>query len=196
MQRCRWAQGGSPEYLEYHDREWGVPQHNDRTLFEFLILEGAQAGLSWSTILNKRENYRAAFSGFDPAKIAKYDRARIERLMQNPGIVRNRLKISSAIANARACLQVQQEFRTFDAYLWQFVNGKPLHHAWRSPGQVPAVSMESDMMSKDMKRRGFTFVGSTIMYAFMQATGMVNDHTVDCFRWKQLAKTLSLNHEA
>ena len=191
MQRCSWAQGGSPEYLEYHDREWGVPQHDDRTLFEFLILEGAQAGLSWSTILNKRENYRAAFSGFDPAKIAKYDRARIERLMQNPGIVRNRLKISSAIANARACLQVQQKFRTFDAYLWQFVNGKPLHHAWRSPAQVPAVSIESDAMSKDMKRLGFTFVGSTIMYAFMQATGMVNDHTVDCFRWKQLAK----NHE-
>jgi DNA-3-methyladenine glycosylase I len=189
MQRCRWAESGSPAYLEYHDREWGVPQHNDRVLFEFLTLEGAQAGLSWSTILNKRENYRAAFSDFDPAKIAKYDRDRIENLMQNPGIVRNRLKIESTVVNARACLNVQKEFQSFDAYLWQFVGGKPLCHAWGSPGQVPAVSIESDAMSKDLKHRGFKFVGSTILYAFMQAVGMVNDHTVDCFRWKQLAKS-------
>jgi DNA-3-methyladenine glycosylase I len=189
MQRCRWAESGSPAYLEYHDREWGVPQHNDRVLFEFLILEGAQAGLSWSTILNKRENYRAAFSDFDPAKIAKYDRDRIENLMQNPGIVRNQLKIESTVGNARACLKVQKEFQTLDAYLWQFVRGKPLRHAWRSAGLVPAVSIESDAMSKDLKRRGFKFVGSTIVYAFMQAVGMVNDHTVDCFRWKELAES-------
>jgi len=189
MQRCRWAEGGSPQYLEYHDREWGVPQHDDKVLFEFLILEGAQAGLSWSTILNKRENYRAAFSGFDAAKIAKYDRARVESLMQNPGIVRNRLKIESAIINAQACQDLRHEFPSFDAYLWRFVQGKPLRNAWRSPERVPVVSMESDAMSKDLKRRGFKFVGSTIMYAFMQATGMVNDHTVDCFRWKQLTET-------
>jgi DNA-3-methyladenine glycosylase I len=189
MQRCLWAESGSPAYLEYHDREWGVPQHDDRVLFEFLVLEGAQAGLSWSTILNKRENYRAAFCGFDPSKIARYDRARIESLMQNPGIVRNRLKIESTVVNARACLNVQKEFQSFDAYLWQFVHGKPLRHAWRSAGLVPAVSIESDALSKDLKRRGFKFVGSTIVYAFMQAVGMVNDHTVDCFRWKQLAES-------
>jgi DNA-3-methyladenine glycosylase I len=189
MQRCRWAEGGSPAYLEYHDREWGVPQHDDRVLFEFLILEGAQAGLSWSTILNKRDNYRAAFSGFDPAKIAKYDRARMESLMQNPGIVRNRLKIESAVVNARACLNLQKEFQSFDAYLWQFVQGRPLRNAWDSPGRVPAISVESDAISKDLKRRGFKFVGSTIVYAFMQAVGMVNDHTVDCFRFKELTES-------
>ena len=186
IQRCQWAVGGSPDYVEYHDREWGVPQHDDTTLFEFMILEGAQAGLSWSTILNKRENYRVAFSGFDPRKIAKYDQGRIERLLQNPGIVRNRLKVESAVANARACLAVQDEFQSLDAYLWQFVQCKPRCNAWSSPRQVPAFSAQSDAMSKDLKRRGFKFVGSTIMYAFMQAVGMVNDHTVDCFRWKQL----------
>jgi DNA-3-methyladenine glycosylase I len=189
MQRCRWAEGGSPEYLEYHDREWGVPQHDDRSLFELLILEGAQAGLSWSTILKKRENYRVAFAGFDAAKIAKYDQATVESLMQNPGIVRNRLKIQSVVINARACQELKHEFPSFDAYLWGFVQGKPLRNAWRSAGQVPVVSIESTVMSKDLKRRGFTFVGSTIMYAFMQAAGMVNDHTVDCFRWHQLTKT-------
>lgn len=189
MQRCRWAEGGSQAYLDYHDREWGVPQHDDRLLFEFLILEGAQAGLSWSTILNKRDNYRAAFSGFDPAKIAKYDRARLENLMHNPGIVRNRLKIESAVVNAKACLKVQKEFQSLDAYLWRFVDGRPLRNAWDSPGQVPAVSVQSDAISKDLKRRGFKFVGSTIVYAFMQAVGMVNDHTVDCFRWQQLAES-------
>jgi DNA-3-methyladenine glycosylase I len=186
MQRCGWAEGGTPQYVEYHDTQWGVPQHEDHSLFEFLILEGAQAGLSWSTILNKRENYRKAFSGFDPRKIAKYDKARIERLMQDRGIVRNRLKVESAVINARACLDVQKEFGSFDAYIWQFVGGMPHVNAWISHKHVPAFTAESDTMSKDLKRRGFKFVGSTIMYAFMQATGMVNDHTTRCFRWQQL----------
>ena len=187
-ERCRWAAAGGPLYLDYHDREWGVPQHDDRVLFEFLILEGAQAGLSWSTILNKRENYRKAFSGFDPRKVAKYDKAKIARLMQDPGIVRNRLKVEAAVVNARAYLEVQKEFDSFNAYIWQFVGGKPRRNAWKAPGQVPASTAESDAMSKDLKRRGFKFVGSTIMYAFMQATGMVNDHTTDCFRWKAMRK--------
>ena len=186
MTRCRWAENGNPLYLAYHDEEWGVPQHDDRVLFEFLILEGAQAGLSWSTILNKRENYRKAFSRYDLRKVAKYDEARIANLLQDPGIVRNRLKVEAAVINARACADVQKEFGSFDAYLWQFVDGKPRRNAWKSQEQVPVFTAESDAMSKDLKRRGFKFVGSTIMYAFMQATGMVNDHTVDCFRWKQL----------
>ena len=184
--RCQWSSGGNALYLDYHDREWGVPQHDDRVLFEFLILEGAQAGLSWSTILNKREGYRAAFSGFDPAKVARYDNARIHKLLLDPAIVRNRLKVESAVINARAFLDVQREFGSFDAYIWQFTGGNPINNSWKTMRQVPARTKESDAMSKDLKARGFKFVGSTIMYAHMQATGMVNDHTVDCFRWKQV----------
>ena len=182
--RCHWAAGGGPLYLAYHDQEWGVPQHDDRVLFEFLILEGAQAGLSWSTILNKRENYRRAFDNFDARRIAAYDKRKVAALLADPGIVRNRLKVDAAVVNARAYLGVQEEFGSFDAYVWQFVGGKPRRNAWASHSQVPASTTESDAMSKDLKQRGFKFVGSTIMYAFMQATGMVNDHTTDCFRWK------------
>ena len=179
--RCSWASGEL--MTRYHDEEWGVPAHDDRTLFEFLILEGAQAGLSWSTILNKRDNYRGAFEGFDPKRVALYDRRRIGQLLRDPGIVRNRLKIASAIANAKAFLRVQDEFGSFDRYIWQFVDGKPRLNSPRSLKQVPARTPQSDAMSKDLKRRGFTFVGSTICYAFMQAVGLVNDHTVDCFRY-------------
>jgi DNA-3-methyladenine glycosylase I len=185
-ERCFWAADGGPQYVAYHDREWGVPQHDDKVLFEFLILEGAQAGLSWSTILNKRENYRKAFAGFDPRKVARFDKARIEKLLQDPGIVRNRLKVESTVSNARAFLDVQKEFGSFDAYIWQFVGGEALQNGWKTQKRVPASTQVSDAMSKDLKKRGFRFVGSTIMYAFMQATGMVNDHTVSCFRWKQL----------
>ena len=184
--RCQWSTGGNELYIDYHDREWGVPQHDDRMLFEFLILEGAQAGLSWSTILNKREGYRKAFSGFDPVKVARYDKAKIAKLLQDPGIVRNRLKVESAVINARAFLAVQEEFGSFDTYIWQFTNGTTIQNSWKAMKQVPASTKESDAMSKDLKSRGFKFVGSTIMYAHMQATGMVNDHTIDCFRWKQL----------
>jgi DNA-3-methyladenine glycosylase I len=181
LPRCAWANG---ELLtRYHDEEWGVPVHHDRTLFEFLILEGAQAGLSWNTILNKRENYRKAFDGFDPARVARYDRRKIERLLRDPGIVRNKLKIASAVGNAKAFLQVQNEFGTFDVYIWQFVGGKPRVNSPNSMKQVPARTPESDAMSKDLKGRGFKFVGSTICYAFMQAVGMVNDHVVSCFRY-------------
>lgn len=184
--RCQWSTGGNELYIDYHDREWGVPQHDDRMLFEFLILEGAQAGLSWSTILNKREGYRKAFSGFDPVRVSRYDKAKIARLLQDPGIVRNRLKVESAVINARAFLAVQEEFGSFDTYIWQFTNGTTIQNSWKAMKQVPASTKESDAMSKDLKSRGFKFVGSTIMYAHMQATGMVNDHTIDCFRWKQL----------
>ncbi|PYX74566.1 MAG: DNA-3-methyladenine glycosylase I [Acidobacteria bacterium] len=180
--RCGWAKG--ERYTQYHDEEWGVPVHDDRTLFEFLILEGAQAGLSWSTILNKRENYRRAFNGFDPRRVARYDSRRIKKLLADPGIVRNRLKVASAIGNAKAFLRVQDEFGTFDRYIWQFVGGKPLINKRKSLRQVPARTPESDAMSKDLQRRGFKFVGSTICYAFMQAVGMVNDHVLDCFRYK------------
>jgi DNA-3-methyladenine glycosylase I len=170
--------------IRYHDEEWGVPMHNDRTLFEFLILEGAQAGLSWSTILNKRENYRKALDGFDPERVARYDRRKIDRLLLDAGIVRNKLKIASTIGNAKAFLQVQKEFRSFDRYIWRFVEGKPRVNSPKSMKQVPARTSESDAMSKDLKARGFNFVGSTICYAFMQAVGMVNDHTVSCFRYR------------
>jgi DNA-3-methyladenine glycosylase I len=182
--RCPWAKG--PLYCEYHDREWGVPVHDDRRLFEFLILEGAQAGLSWETILNKRENYRAAFDYFDPARVARYGARKEQSLLANAGIVRNRLKIASAIKNARAYLAVQKEFGTFDRYIWSFVGGRPIQNARRSFKEVPARTAESDAMSKDLKRRGFNFVGSTISYAFMQAVGMVNDHLVQCFRHAEL----------
>ena len=178
--RCAWANGEL--LVRYHDEEWGVPVHDDRTLFEFLILEGAQAGLSWSTILNKRENYRKAFDGFDSGRVARYDRRKIERLLRDPGIVRNKLKIASAVGNAKAFLSVQKEFGSFDRYIWQFVGGKPRVNSPKSMKQVPARTPESDAMSKDLKKRGFNFVGSTICYAFMQAVGMVNDHVVDCFR--------------
>ncbi len=184
LQRCFWA--SNPLNIRYHDEEWGVPVHDDRRLFEFLILEGAQAGLSWDTILKKREAYRAAFDQFDAEKIARYRAPRIAKLLANPGIVRNRLKVAAAVTNAKAFLEVQNEFGTFDAYLWQFVGGKPLVNKRRGRGDVPASTLESDAMSKDLKKRGFTFVGTTICYAMMQAIGMVNDHMVSCFRYSAL----------
>jgi DNA-3-methyladenine glycosylase I len=177
--RCPWCLG-SPEYIAYHDREWGRPAHVDRVLFEFLILEGAQAGLSWSTILRKREAYRKAFADFDPAKVARFTPARVAKLMGDAGIVRNRLKIEGAVKNAKAFLAVQEEFGSFDAYVWRFVGGKPKVNDPRSSKDVPATTAESDALSKDLKKRGFTFVGSTIMYAFMQACGLVNDHIAGC----------------
>jgi DNA-3-methyladenine glycosylase I len=180
--RCSWA--NNELAIRYHDEEWGQPVHNDRVLFEFLILEGAQAGLSWNTILQKRDNYRKAFNEFDPARVARYDRRKMQQLLGNPGIVRNRLKISSAVGNAKAFLRVQKEFGSFDSYIWQFVGGKPIVNARQSLKQIPARTAESDAMSKDLKKRGFNFVGSTICYAFMQAVGMVNDHIVDCHFYK------------
>jgi DNA-3-methyladenine glycosylase I len=182
--RCGWAR--SEPNISYHDAEWGVPLHDDRGLFEFLILEGAQAGLSWETILKKRDNYREAFDGFDAARVARYTPKRVERLMANPGIVRNRLKIESAISNARAFLDVQKEAGSFDAYIWGLVGGKPRVNTVRGMGDVPASTPQSDAMSKDLKKRGFRFVGTTICYAFMQATGMVNDHAVECFRYREV----------
>jgi DNA-3-methyladenine glycosylase I len=181
IQRCAWAK--TPPSIAYHDEEWGVPVHDDRTLFEFLTLEGAQAGLSWETILNKRDAYRQAFAGFDPARVARFTPARVERLLQNPGIVRNRLKVESTIRNARAFLAVQEEVGSFDAYLWRFVDGSPKLNRWKTLKQIPASTPESDALSRDLTRRGFKFVGSTICYAYMQAVGLVNDHTVDCFRY-------------
>jgi len=184
--RCPWPIDDL--YLTYHDTEWGVPVHDDRLLFEFLVLEGAQAGLSWHIILKKRENYRAAFDQFDPAKVARYNTARIARLLANPGIVRNRLKIAATVQNAKSFLAVQEEFGTFDRYIWRFVEGKPVVNHWRSMKEVPARTDISDALSRDLKQRGFKFVGSTICYAHMQATGMVNDHLVTCFRHKDLQK--------
>ena len=183
--RCGWARNELS--IRYHDQEWGVPQHDDRKLFEFLILEGAQAGLSWDTILRKRDNYRAAFNGFDPEVIARYGDRQVDRLMKDAGIIRNRLKIGSAILNARAFLGIQESGGSFDQYIWQFVGGTPRVNSWRSMKQVPAQTKESDAMSKDLKKRGFNFVGSTICYAFMQAVGMVNDHLVSCFRYRGLS---------
>lgn len=184
--RCAWA--NNELSIPYHDAEWGVPVHDDRLLFEFLILEGAQAGLSWNTILNKRENYRKVFDRFDPKTVARYDQRKAKELLANPGIVRNKLKVASAIENAKAFLRVQEEFGSFDRYIWQFVGGKPRVNKWRSLLQLPARTVESDAMSKDLQRRGFKFVGSTICYAFMQAVGMVNDHAITCFRYKALAR--------
>ncbi len=184
IRRCAWAR--SEPNITYHDTEWGVPQHDDRVLFEFLILEGAQAGLSWETILRKREAYRKAFDRFEPSKVAEYGPSKIKKLLENPGIVRNRLKIEAAVKNARAFLDVQKEFRTFDNYVWRFVAGKPRRNAWRRIEDIPARTAESDALSKDLMRRRFTFVGSTICYAFMQAVGMVNDHMVGCFRRQQV----------
>ena len=186
--RCRWV-ADDELYRKYHDEEWGVPAHDDGKLFELLILEGVQAGLSWLTVLRKRENYRRAFDGFDAEKIAAYDSKKVERLMEDKGIIRNRLKIKAAIENARAFLKVREEWGTFDAYLWQFIGGKPRQNSWPMLEEIPSKTAESEAMSKDLARRGFKFVGSTICYAFMQAVGMVNDHTTDCFRYAELSKS-------
>jgi len=185
--RCNWAEGKGDLYREYHDTEWGVPVHDDRRHFEFLILEGAQAGLSWSTVLNKRDAYRKAFAGFDPEKVARFDAKKLESLLQNPGIIRNRLKINAAVINARAFLAVQEEFGTFDAYVWRFAGGKPILNKRKTMKDIPATSAESDALSNDLKKRGFKFVGSTIVYAHMQAVGMVNDHIMSCFRYRALS---------
>lgn len=185
VKRCAWALS-SQQYLDYHDKEWGVPVHDDRKLFEMLILEGVQAGLSWSLILKKRAGYLQAFDSFDAHKIAQYDDRKVQELLANPEIVRNRLKIQAAIQNARAFLALQSQYGSFDAFLWQFVGGQPIQNAWQAMQEVPASTRESDAMSKELKRHGFTFVGTTICYAFMQAVGMVNDHTVECFRWQEL----------
>jgi DNA-3-methyladenine glycosylase I len=184
--RCEWAANGSPIDLEYHDNEWGVPVHDDKKLFEFLLLESAQAGLSWTTILKKREGYKKAFDNFDADEVANYDSRRLRQLLTNPSIIRNRLKIQSSVKNARAFIKVQKEFGRFDSYLWNFVGGKPKHNEWKSWIEVPSRTEISDDLSKDLKKRGFTFVGSTICYSLMQAVGMVNDHTTSCFRYKEL----------
>lgn len=189
IQRCPWAYGSSPLYVPYHDTEWGVPSRDDRVQFEFLTLEAAQAGLSWATILNKREGYRKAFAGFDPEKVARFSPARIEALLKDPGIVRNRLKVNAAVNNARRFLEVRKEFGTFSKYIWSFVGGKPKVNRWTSLSQLPAFSKESDALSADLKKRGFKFVGSTIVYAHMQATGLVNDHLVTCFRHRACSET-------
>jgi DNA-3-methyladenine glycosylase I len=183
---CEWP-SDDPQMIAYHDREWGTPVHDDRRQFEFLVLEGAQAGLSWRTVLHKREAYRAAFARFDPEKVARFGARDVRRLLGDAGIIRNKLKINSAIKNARAFLAVQEEFGTFDAYIWRFVGGKPIVNRWKSMREIPAKTRESDALSKDLKQRGFTFVGSTIMYAHMQAAGFVNDHIVSCWRWKELS---------
>lgn len=183
--RCAWAGETSLPYIEYHDREWGVPVRDDRTQFEFLILEGAQAGLSWSTILNKREGYRKNFAGFDPEKVARFTKKRIEKILQDPGIVRNKLKVNAAITNAKQFLKVQEEFDGFCNYIWQFVDGDPIQNKIRKQSDIRATSSESDALSKDLRKRGFKFVGSTIVYAHMQATGMVNDHIMSCFRYRE-----------
>jgi DNA-3-methyladenine glycosylase I len=184
QKRCGWP-GENELMIEYHDTEWGTPVHDDRKLFEMLMLDNAQAGLSWQTVLNKRENYRKAFDNFEPARIARYNKRKITSLLNNPGIIRNRLKVESAVSNARAVLEIQKEFGSFDAYIWQFVNGKPIRNRWKTLKQIPATSPESDAMSKALKKRGFKFVGSTICYAFMQSVGMVNDHLTHCFRYTQ-----------
>ena len=186
--RCQWT-GSDPRYVAYHDEEWGVPVHDDRLHFEFLVLEGAQAGLSWSTILNKRDNYRRAFDNFDPAAVAAYDEEKIAALLSDPGIVRNRLKVNAAVRNAQAFLRVQEEYGTFDAYVWPFVGGRPIVNAWEHLRQIPAETDESRALSVDLKKRGFTFVGPTIIYAHMQAVGMVNDHVVSCFRYQEVNQT-------
>lgn len=183
--RCGWGTG-NPWIAEYHDKEWGVPVHDDKKLYEFLLLEGAQAGLNWTTILKKRENYRKAFADFDPAKVAKFTDRDVNRLLADEGIIRNRLKINAAITNARKLLEVQREFGSFEKYIWQFVGGKPVQNGFKSREEVPATAKESDAMSKDLRKRGFRFVGSTICYSFMQAVGMVNDHMVDCFRYDEV----------
>ena len=191
--RCKWAEGVSLDYIEYHDKEWGVPVYDDPVQFEFLLLEGAQAGLSWSTILNKREGYRRAFAGFDVEKVARFTKNRVEKLLQNPGIVRNRLKVESAVTNAQAFIAVQEEFGSFSKYIWRFVDGTPIQNRFEKDSDVPATSPESDALSKDLKKRGFRFVGSTIVYAHMQATGLVNDHVTGCFRHLPCARLAKKN---
>jgi DNA-3-methyladenine glycosylase I len=191
QKRCSWVNVDNALLLEYHDREWGVPNHDDRKHFEFLVLEAAQAGLNWSIVLNKREGYRKAFSQFDPEKVARYTKAKIDKLVADPAIIRNRLKIESAVKNARALLAVREEFGSFDKYSWQFVNGKPRQNRWKSQRQIPATTPESDAFSRDLKQRGFSFVGPTVIYAHMQAVGMVNDHLVDCFRYRAIKRGLS-----
>jgi DNA-3-methyladenine glycosylase I len=186
--RCQWARDTFPAYEQYHDEEWGVPVHDDRVHFEFLLLEGAQAGLSWATILKRRPGYRAAFAGFDPRKVARYTQDKVGRLLQNGGIIRNRLKVESAVSNARAFLAVQEEFGSFDDYIWRFVGGRTLLNRRRTLRQVPATTPQSDALSRDLKQRGFRFVGSTVMYAHMQACGLVNDHTTDCFRYREIVR--------
>jgi DNA-3-methyladenine glycosylase I len=186
--RCKWAEGVNPDYIEYHDKEWGVPVYDDRVQFEFLLLEGAQAGLSWSTILNKREGYRRAFAGFEVEKVARFTKKRVEKLLENPAIVRNRLKVESAVTNACAFITVQEEFGSFSKYIWGFVDGMPIQNRFRKDSDIPATSPESDALSKDLKKRGFRFVGSTIIYAHMQATGLVNDHVTGCFRHQPCAR--------
>jgi DNA-3-methyladenine glycosylase I len=191
QKRCSWVNVDNALLLQYHDREWGVPNHDDRKHFEFLVLEAAQAGLNWSIVLNKREGYRKAFSQFDPEKVARYTKSKIDKLVANPAIIRNRLKIESAVKNARALLEVQEEFGSFDKYSWQFVDGKPRQNRWKTMRQIPAMTPESDKFSKDLKQRGFSFVGSTVIYAHMQALGMVNDHLIDCFRYRIIKRGLS-----
>ena len=186
--RCEWVGESNSLMLEYHDREWGVPNHDDRKHFEFLILEAAQAGLNWSIVLNKREGYRRAFSDFNPEKVARYSEARIDKLTADPGIIRNRLKIAAAVKNARAFLAVQEEYGSFDAYCWQFVDGRPRQNRWKTMRQIPATTRESDAFSRDLKQRGFSFVGSTVIYGHMQAVGMVNDHLIDCFRYRDVRR--------
>jgi len=188
VKRCAWVPAGNELYERYHDEEWGVPVHDDRVLFEFLLLEGAQAGLSWQTILNKRDNYRAAFAGFDPKRVAAFSRKDVRRLLKNAGIVRNRLKIEAAITNAQNFLAIQKEFGSFDAYQWRFVGGRPIQNARQTIRDIPAVSPEAEAFSKDLRQRGFRFVGPTILYAHMQAVGMVNDHTTECFRYKEVKR--------
>ncbi len=186
--RCKWAEGVGLNYIEYHDKEWGVPVHDDRTQFEFLILEGAQAGLSWSTILNKRDGYRKAFAEFDVEKVARFTKKRVEKLLLDPSIVRNRLKVESTVSNAKAFIAVQEEFSSFNDYIWGFVDGRAIQNRFKKDSDIPATSAESDALSKDLKKRGFKFVGSTIVYAHMQATGLVNDHVVGCFRHRACAR--------
>ena len=186
MKRCQWVENSFPEYIKYHDEEWGIPVHDDRTHFEFLILEGAQAGLSWSTILKRREGYLKAFANFEVEKVARYDQNNINQLLQDPGIIRNKLKVNATVTNAQSFIKVQQEIGSFDEYIWSFVSGKPIVNHLTSMGEIPATTSESDLLSKDLKKRGFKFVGSTIIYAYMQAVGLVNDHTIDCFRYKEL----------
>jgi DNA-3-methyladenine glycosylase I len=188
IERCKWAEGVSLDYIEYHDKEWGVPVYDDKVQFEFLLLEGAQAGLSWSTILNKREGYRKAFAGFDVEKVARFTKKRVEKLLRDPAIVRNRLKVESAITNAQAFIRLKEEFGSFSKYIWGFVGGEPIQNRFSKDGDIPATSPESDALSKDLKKRGFRFVGSTIVYAHMQATGLVNDHVTGCFRHRPCAR--------
>ena len=189
--RCQWVEGQFDQYIKYHDEEWGVPVHDDKLHFEFLILEGAQAGLSWSTILKRRDGYRKAFADFDVKKVAKYDDEKISSLLLDPGIIRNKLKVNATVTNATAFIAIQKEFGSFDAYIWSFVGGKPIVNSWKRMSEIPATTKESDALSKDLKKRGFKFVGSTIIYAHMQACGLVNDHTTDCFRFMEIMDTYS-----